>query len=165
MHLAQSIHVNAELFFCENFYVQRKSTTTTTKKRTLTRTTFKDAKTLRHSFLTLCLILPQTTSMLFPQKNCSQGNFKIANSSCPASQTVPVRTLFNLEFLQLLGTGQQILQLAFLTIFPIFLPPPQKNPMASKSIGNNFKRKAPYSQRQGRWFFVVRWIMNVCCIL
>lgn len=74
-----------------------------------TRLMLEDAETLRHIVQTFCLILPQTASMLFPQKTRFQDSFKAANSNCQSSKTVPVRTSFKPTFSRHIKTKVQLL--------------------------------------------------------
>jgi hypothetical protein len=90
---------------------------------TLTRFTLRDVEMLRLSEPASCLILPQTTPMLFLLKTCFQDNFKTSYLLGPPFQTVSIRTLFKTVLSQHTETEQQMLQLTFLrlTIFTIFL--------------------------------------------
>ena len=80
------------------------------KTATLTRFTVVDAEVLWPTIPASCLILSQTTSMLFLLMPCLQDSFKTAKSLYLASQTVlSIRTSFKAEIYQHKETIQQML--------------------------------------------------------
>lgn len=80
----------------------------------------KDAETIKYIYSSICLILPMTASVLFPQLHL--GQFQNGYPDHLEPPTISVRTSFKLSLPQHVDTGQQMLQLVFLRLTTT--PPP-----------------------------------------